>query len=530
MSQSVAKISNKSYVVEQLDASFWSQQPEKIRSKISLVDGVLHISNEIRGDLDMIELVATLRRKGVLSYKFHDPKEFAENYAKYIVRCITNQNEIERLLIDILARAYKEKASDIHITDNGEYIRIRFRILGMLCEDTALDVETGRQLIRSTYEHIGSSTDGQTFTKTERLDGRITKRAYLPDAVNSVRMHCEPIECAQADEGTGTFMALRLLYDSTSAGGTLEERMKSLGFLESQIAAMRFLTQRTGLIVISGATGHGKSTLLKHVMEAMCEESPHLAFHTVEDPPEFPLKNVHQIKIQTKDASNRLKAYIDAMGGAWRSDPDVLMFGEIRYEEAAKSAIQIARSGHPTWTTLHANNAFGIVDRLAGMLTVANPLASICDPNVLAGLEYQRLIPKLCPHCKRVYGQLSQEEKKNAITETVMDALSYVLEYDEIEKICVRGNDLCEHCHSRGFVGQTVAAEVVSLDLEMLSLLRVGKTFDAYFLWRSKGGISYLDHAIVLVKSGIVDPVYATSRLGVPLNFNKFFETARDRQ
>jgi type II secretory ATPase GspE/PulE/Tfp pilus assembly ATPase PilB-like protein len=527
MSQSISQPI--SYTVEQLDASFWSAQPEKIRSKIALVDGVLHISEEIRGDLDMIELVATLRRKGVLSYKFHDPQEFIEIYAKYIVRCVVNQNEVETLLIDIIARAYQERASDIHITDNGQYTRIRFRVLGMLCEDMSLDAETGRQLIRATYEHVGSSTDGQSFVKTERLDGRIVKRGYLPEAVNSIRMHCEPIECVQADQGTGTFMALRLLYDSTNASGTLEERMKSLGFLDSQIASMRFLMQRTGLNVIAGATGHGKSTLLKNIMEAMSEEKPYLAFHTVEDPPEFPLKNIHQIKVQTKDIVNRVEAYLNAMAGAWRSDPDVLMFGEIRYEEAARTAIQIARSGHPTWTTLHANNAFGIVDRMAGMLPGLNPLASICDPNVLAGLEYQRLIPKLCTTCRRVFGELSEKEQNEAITETVMSALLRVMDYDEVLKVIhVRGKDSCKVCGNRGFAGQTVAAEVVALDQEMLAKLRAGKAVEAHDVWQAKGGISYIDHAIFLVKSGIVDPVVATDRLGVPLDFNNYF-TSREK-
>jgi type II secretory ATPase GspE/PulE/Tfp pilus assembly ATPase PilB-like protein len=262
----------------------------------------------------------------------------------------------------------------------------------------------------------------------------------------------------------------------------------------------------------------------------MCEKYPHLAFHTVEDPPEFPLKNIHQIKIQSKDSVQRVMAYIDAMGGAWRSDPDVLMFGEVRYEEAAKAALQIARSGHPTWTTLHANNAFGIVDRLAGMLSVANPLASICDPNVLAGLEYQRLIPKLCSHCKRVYNTLSQKEKEEAISKMVLDAIHFVVDYDDMEKIHVRGKDACKHCNSRGFIGQTVAAEVVALDLEMLSNLRDGKSYEANAVWQAKGGISYLDHAILLVKSGIVDPEVATSRLGVPLNFNKFIAAGKEKK
>jgi type II secretory ATPase GspE/PulE/Tfp pilus assembly ATPase PilB-like protein len=526
MSQAMSQ----SYIVDQLDASFWSQQPEAIRSRVALVDGILHISEEIRGDLDMLALVATLRRKGVLHYKFHSPMEFAENYAKFIVRCITNKNEIERLLIDIIGRAYKDKASDIHLTDNGEYIRIQFRILGMLCEDTALDIETGRQLIRATYEHVSTSTDNQQFSINTRCDGRITDRVYLPENVHSIRVHCEPEDCPQAEGGFGTFMTLRLLYDSTEAQGTLAERMELLGFVASQIEDMEFLTQRTGMIIISGATGHGKTTLLKHIIEAMTVAMPYRAYHTVEDPPEFPLKNVHQIRVAT-NVPNKLVEYIDAMAGAMRSDPDVLMFGEIRYKEAAEVAIQAAMSGHPVFTTIHSSNAFGIVTRLVRMLSSVSAmitLDSLCDSNVMAGLEYQRLIPKLCPHCKRLFGDLDKAEKQIAIPKSIMTSLERVMDFEEINKIYVRstGDDNCEYCNKRGFKGQTVAAEVVALDQDMLSAMRVGKTFEAYNIWRSKGKISFLDHAITLVKQGVVDPVFATIRLAVPLDFNKFFETS----
>jgi hypothetical protein len=171
------------------------------------------------------------------------------------VRRARGQNEIQQMAIDLIARAHKAGASDIHIVDTGTYTRIKFRVLGLLREDSQMEAETGRQMISTIYGILGQSADSPSFNAIERQDGRIVKRDYLPEGVHSVRIHTEPIECAHAESGTGTFMALRLLYDSTRATGTLEERLTALGFAQSQCRDMDFLTKRTGLTGISVPQG-----------------------------------------------------------------------------------------------------------------------------------------------------------------------------------------------------------------------------------------------------------------------------------
>lgn len=520
------------------DSFFMDEVSSKVRERCALLDGVLHLSEDLKGNEEMLSLLANLRWRGVREHVFHKPHEFAEKYARFAVRKASGDNEIQKLAIDLIARAYASKASDIHIIDNGKYIRIKFRCLGMLREDSQIELETGQRMIRAIYDHLGESTDSASFSPLERADGRIAKRDFLPSGVHSVRIHSEPIEAVQAENGTGTFMALRLLYDSTAAEGDLQSRMLALGFSQPQYETMHFLTQRTGLVIISGPTGHGKSTVLKHVMESMTEQNPEKAFHSVEDPPEYPLRDVQQIKVSTKQEAERLArafSYTNAIGGAMRSDPDVMMIGEIRFAEAAVAAIDAALTGHAVWATIHANNAFGIITRIESLLRSANfrdPLDALCDPNVLAGLEYQRLIAMLCPKCKKRFGELEKDEQKQALPKTVMDALKRTLDHEEIygdsthEGIYVRG-DGCEHCDKQGLRGQTVTAEVISLDQDMLALLRNGKMLDAHNMWKEKGGKSYIEHALELVKKGILDPFIATSRLGVPLNFNKFSDQSQ---
>lgn len=507
--------------------------PEKVRGKIALHGGVLHISEDLKGDLDMTNLATRLRRRGVLKIKFHKPSDFVKLYAQHAVRCGQGANSIQQLAIDLIARAYTAGATDIHIVDTGAYTRIKFRILGDLCEDSQLDADTGKRVISVIYGALGQSADSPAFAPGTQQDGRIVKRDYLPQGVHAVRIHTEPRECASAEDGVGTFMTLRLQYDSTDAKGTLEERLSSLGFTHSHCEIMRSLTQRTGLIVLSGATGHGKSTALKHIMEAQTVYIPERAYHSVEDPPEFRMLDVNQVRIVSKedetDRSKRAAVYIKAIAGANRSDSDVVMIGEIRYWEAAMAAIDAALTGQAVWTTTHANNAFGIITRFVNLFRIGNidlPLSALCDPNVLAGLEYQRLIPVLCPDCRRAWREMDRERRALALPGDLRGRLIELLEPEDFDTMFVQG-DGCDTCNKRGFSGQRVAAEVVAMDLELLELLSMGQMAEAHRQWRKKGGLTYIEHALDGIKKGFFDPAKTELRLGVPLTFGKFFESER---
>ncbi len=496
--------------------------PEDLRGRVALVDGKLHISAELSDNLTTIDFYAMLRRRGVLEYEFHKPEIFDSLYANVASKTVHADNEVQAIAVKLLLQAYEAKASDIHLTNFGLYTIIRFRCLGMLEDNTQYPADLGKKLIACIYGSLCQSAD-TCFIPTNRQDGRIAKSKYLPPNVHSVRVHVEPIECAQAEDGQGTSMSLRLLYDTTEAKGTLQERMTALGFTEQQCETTQFLTRRTGLTIISGPTGHGKSTFLKHVMESMTENNPGKAYFSIEDPPEYPLKGVRQIIISSNDQESRAGAYCDAIAGAMRSDPDVLMIGEIRYAEAAVAAIDAALTGHAVWATIHANNAMGILARLVSILSTRfqNPLEHICDHNVLAGLEYQRLLPMLCPHCKIRLMDIETKDWRRYLPEDVEERLRRML--DRRDGVHVRGEG-CEHCNKRGLIGQTVAAEIVATDQEILGYLRTGDVARAYEYWEGTGGTSYVSHALDLIKAGLVDPYLAEERLGVPLNFIQVFK------
>ena len=520
--------------------------PDTVRIRCALVGDELFVSEDMRGTPALVSLAIDLRKLGVTDITFIAPGEFDAHYARYASRRGAGDNELQQIAIDMIARAYEQGATDIHIEDKGSFVRIRFRILGMLKIDSEIGAETGRRMIRVIYEHLGAAQDASSFDVNSALDARIVKKDFLPQGVFSVRVHSEPIECDGAENSTGTFMPLRLLYDTSGASGSLEQRLAKLGFTnsdvtlvdaagktrvaEAQTSLFRRLANKNGIVLISGCTGSGKSTVLAHCMEAQIEERPYDNFLSIEDPPEKPISGMHQIRINSKEDQQRaggISAYTRAIAGTNRDDADTVMIGEIRYADAALATIDVALSGNQVWGTIHASDAFGILQRLDVLLKskVAEPLRMVCDDAVLSGLEYQRLIAKLCPRCKRPL-----RERHDALPAGLLARLKRVFPHELIfgdathDGLFYRNEDGCEFCRNSGHPGlfkQTVVAEVIVLDQHMLRLLRDGRKDDARCYWLSElRGMTYLEHARHYVASGIIDPAVAEDQLSMPLDYD----------
>lgn len=521
-----------------------NELPENIRSKIAIRehDNIIEItaSEELKNDTRAINLITQIDENGECTIRYVSPSRFESEFAKYASRTAVGENEIQQLAIDMIARAFHQGATDIHIANFGTYAKIRFRILGMLKDDRELDVDTAERMIRTIYEHLGAAQDAPAFDSISRLDGRIVNRDYLPQGLYSIRIHVEPIEADGVVTGKGTFMPLRLMHDSSGASGTLEERLAQLGYTSedvtipvvgfatktatAQTRLFRQLANRTGIVFISGPTGSGKSTALSHCMEALIEERPTDNFISVEDPPEKPIRGMYQIPVVSKEGADRSAAYTDAIAGTNRDDPDTIMIGEIRYAEAALATIEAALSGNAVWSTIHAPDALGIIQRLAVLLRdkLSEPLDTICDPIVLSGLVFQRLIPRLCPYCKKSI-------LDDPLDDDLMKRLERVIPYEMIwgtdgkhEGLFRRNFEGCPHCLSSGHPGlyrQTVVSEVIAVDNMLLSLLRAHKPQEARSYWLTElHGMSYFEHARHLIVEGIIAPDMAEEMLCVPID------------
>ncbi|MBQ9405457.1 MAG: Flp pilus assembly complex ATPase component TadA [Desulfovibrio sp.] len=517
-----------------------NELPEAVRSRVALLEDTLYISEEQRGILPVVNLTSAMRELGVAGSIFVPASQFDAQYAMYASRIGLGENDIQQIAIDMIARAFKAGATDIHITNLGTHVRVRFRVLGILRDDIELNVETGMRMIRAIYEHMGAAQDAPAFDAISRLDGRIVNRNYLPQGVYSVRIHVEPIECDGAQDGKGTFMPLRLMYDTSEASGTLEQRLAKLGYSDVPVVVVdnqgnersarpqtelfRLLASRTGIVFISGPTGSGKSTALSHCMEALIEERPGDNFVSIEDPPEKPIKGMLQIPVNSKTGEDRGAAYTDAIAGTNRDDTDTVMVGEIRYAEAALATLEVALSGNSVWTTIHAPDALGITQRLNVLLRnkIAEPLNVICDPIVLSGLVFQRLVPRLCPHCR-----IPLHDHRSGISKGLLARLRRTLPEEAIfgggkyKGIFLRGAG-CEKCKPSGHAGlfrQTVVAEVIAVNPVMLALLRQRRTEEARRYWLTEmQGMTYLEHARHLIMSGVLDPALTEDMLSMPID------------
>lgn len=489
--------------------------PKNLQSSISISDNLLCVSRALKNEHTVFELYNTLKtRKIVSGYQFYEPAEFNKVFGRNTLVNMELSNEIQGYVKELLKTAYDLKASDIHIKDMGTHGLIRFRKDGMLKSHMELEAERCRTVIQAIYGTMCQSADSH-YSFRERQDARIVDNKFLPKGMESCRVHTEPTEKKDSPQGIGSCMYIRLLYDITQAYGTLEDRLKMLGFLDSQIQTVRYLTTRTGLSIVSGATGHGKSTVLKHTIESMKKENNHKAFMSVEDPPEYSLEGIDQIAVSTK-GENRGKAYTDAIAGAMRSDLDCLLIGELRYAEAIMAAINGAMTGHAVWATLHASDAISIVLRMATILSEIgfnNALDYICEPSVLAGLEYQRLIPILCPHCSK-----KLHDVINNYDEVMANKISRALKTEDSE-VRIIGSG-CEECKYTGIIGQQIAAEVIATDAIFLNFIRQNKIDKAREYWlKEKGGITHVQHALKYIKEGRADPFITEDRLGLPLDF-----------
>lgn len=497
--------------------------PESLAGRLRWQNG-FHASAELKGNIELDALLARYSAQTgslIVPCSWYSPNEFEQKfgirYSKFASDRDRDRPWVEDYVMDLLDRALQKKVSDIHITYMGPYAQVYFRRMGLLQEDEPLNGEEGKQLIRGIFQGIFSQAESG-FTEFERYDGRIADRKFLPEGLFAVRLHSEPIQSPLIST-PGVTLAMRLLYDATSATGPVRQRLASLGFTPEQQKLVDSFTERSGLTIVSGPTGHGKTTVLKNIMEALAQYVPTKNYYSLEDPPEYTILGVRQLNVFTKAISDaeRERALLEALAGLMRSDPDVLLIGEIRYLEAAKAAINAALTGHGVWSTVHANSAIGIVARLHEM---GVPLESICTDGVLSGLMYQRLMPILCPKCKQPL-----HEHPDALSPELWERLKAIFTHGEIDNIHIRGEG-CPHCDGLGLVGQQVAAEVIpAADRQLIGLLRENRLYEAQHYWiKNMGGTTHVAHALARITSGEVDPAIAEERLGLTLDHDLVFE------
>ncbi|MBL8445934.1 MAG: type II/IV secretion system protein [Zoogloeaceae bacterium] len=282
---------------------------------------------------------------------------------------------VVRLVDALLHNAVKRDASDIHFEPEASFVRIRYRIDGLLRQIRALH--------KSYWPAMAVRIKvmaGMNIAETRApQDGRI-----------SLNISGRPVDFRVSTQPTihGENLVLRIL-DRHKGIVPLE----ALGLTEQQLDTLKLMIARPeGLILVTGPTGSGKTTTLYSVLNHISTESVNIM--TLEDPVEYPMAMVRQTSVSDAaklDFANGVRAML-------RQDPDIILVGEIRDQDTADMAFRAAMTGHQVYATLHTNSAIGAIPRLLDI----GILPDIMAGNIV-GVVAQRLLRRLCPHCREAY-------------------------------------------------------------------------------------------------------------------------------
>ena len=405
------------------------------------------------------------------------------------------QVRMQRDFVTIVSRAAAAHVSDIHIVV-ADHTTIMFRVNGLMQTEMEYNKEWGESFVRAAFASadISDANYAQNEYQAAQKLGRTPLRGSngrlnLPRNVLGIRLQFNPIAFGSR------YVVMRLLYaeEDTNAATDLE----ALGFTKRETEVFyQMRAVPTGMIVISGPTGSGKSTTLQRNMIAMLQERKYeINLITVEDPPEYPIPGARQMPVtnaMVEDAKER--EFTKALSAALRSDPDALMIGEIRTLSAADLAFRGALSGHNVWTTLHANSAPAVLMRLKDIGVEDFKLQ---DPSIMKGMMAQRLFRKVCPHCC--------VKASDKLDHPAVQRLRRALGDEALEQCFLRGEG-CEECDFRGVKGRTVVAEFIQPDATFLDLSIRGEAKKALNYWvNDLGGITLRESAIDRMLTGLVD-------------------------
>jgi len=365
-----------------------------------------------------------------------------------------------RLVDAFLADAVKRRASDIHLEPEDGFIRVRYRIDGVLQQ-----VSTVHKKFWAAMAVRLKVMSGMDITETRApQDGRI-----------SLNLGGRPVDFRVATQPTihGENIVLRIL-DRRAGVVPLEK----LGLPEDLLTLLKMLMARPeGVILVTGPTGSGKTTTLYSILNYRNDETVNIM--TLEDPVEYPFPMIRQTSLGEAVKLD----FASGIRSLMRQDPDIILVGEVRDEATAEMAFRAAMTGHQVYTTLHTNSALGAIPRLLDIGLKPGILAG----NII-GIIAQRLVRRLCPHCKAEYAPSEIERRLMGLTGGT-----------EV-KICRSVG--CEKCNNIGYRGRLSIMEIVRFDRDMNeALARNGSVGELHALATAKGFRPLADDGIRRVLS-----------------------------
>jgi len=365
----------------------------------------------------------------------------------------------------ILAQAYIDKVSDIHIEPYEKKFRIRYRLDGTLM----LIAEPNMKLMLPIISRLKILAQMDISEKRKPQDGRI--KLMIGDSAIDYRVSSLPTLF-------GEKIVLRLLDQSN-----LQLDMTKLGFESKQLNILqKGIQQPYGMCLVTGPTGSGKTTTLYSALADLNKIGKNVS--TAEDPVEFNLEGINQVNIKREiglDYSVALKSFL-------RQDPDIIMVGEIRDYEVGEVAVEAALTGHLVLSTLHTNDAPSTITRLLNM--GIEPFLLTGALNVIVA---QRLCRRICESCKTIDKTVS-----------VDDLVACGISKSSAAKVVVYKGRGCPHCNETGYKGRVAIHEVMNITTAIKEAILTNPSSDELKLIAVKEGMKTLRmSALTKVAQGI---------------------------
>lgn len=337
-----------------------------------------------------------------------------------------------KLVNDAILSCLQHNSSDIHLEVYENHLRIRLRTDGMLHEVAKPPLHMKDALISRVKIMSGLDIaetrlpqDGSLKIQTENKE---------------IAFRVSSIPCANGEK-----IVMRILDNSQLASD-----IGDLGFEPKQLETfVRMLSYSSGIILVTGPTGSGKTTTLYSALSKLNNEEVNIV--TAEDPVEFVLPNINQVAVKPSIGFT----FASALRAFLRQDPDIIMVGEIRDLETADIAVKASLTGHVVLSTIHTNSASDTITRLLNM-----GVASYNLTGALRCIIAQRLLRKLCPHCRRV---------DKSVDESTLVALGVPKKY--ARKIKVYNADGCDECGGSGVMGRVAIYEMLEITEDIKTMI-----------------------------------------------------------
>ncbi|MGF1589382.1 MAG: GspE/PulE family protein [Pleurocapsa sp.] len=383
------------------------------------------------------------------------------------------------LVNKILAKALQDGVSDIHVEPQEEGLKIRYRKDGVLIQPFD---KMPKHIIPAVIARFKIMAELDIAEKRLPQDGKI-RRMFQGRKVD--------FRVSTLPSRYGEKVVLRIL-DNTATQLGLDKLISH----EPTLETVRDMAKRPfGIILVTGPTGSGKSTSLYSVLAE--RNSPDINICTAEDPIEYSLDGITQVQVireKGMDFASILRAFL-------RQDPDVILVGETRDPETAKTAIEAALTGHLVLTTLHTNDAAGAIARLDEM-----GVEPFMISGALVGVLAQRLMRRVCGECRIAYNPTKEELSRFGLSastdEEVIFYKAHKLDVEQISQAKANGS-LCPKCSGVGYKGRVGVYEVMRNSERLQTLINEGANTDRIKEAAvDEGMITILAYSLNLVKEG----------------------------